>query len=77
MLELGIAKEEARIILPLNQYTEVYWTASFQAIMNFIELRDDPHAQFEIREYATCYERYDVRTFSRKLQKSGWMFTRQ
>jgi len=52
LLELGVAKEQARIILPLNQYTEVYWTASFQAIANFIELRDHPHAQYEIREYA-------------------------
>lgn len=52
LLSLGVAKEQARIILPLNQYTEVYWTASFQAIMNFLDLRDDPHAQWEIREYA-------------------------
>jgi thymidylate synthase (FAD) len=52
LLELGVAKEQARIMLPLNQYSEIFWTASFQAIMNFIELRDDPHAQWEIREYA-------------------------
>lgn len=52
LLDLGVAKEQARIILPLNQYTEVYWTASFQAVANFIELRDHEHAQFEIREYA-------------------------
>lgn len=49
---IGVAKEQARILLPLNIYTEVYWTASFQAIMNFLDLRDDPHAQWEIREYA-------------------------
>lgn len=52
LLELGIAKEQARIFLPLNQYSEIYWTASFQAVMNFISLRDDAHAQWEIREYA-------------------------
>lgn len=52
LLELGIAKEQARILLPLNQYTEIYWTASFQAIMNFIDLRDEPSAQWEIRQYA-------------------------
>ena len=39
--DLGVAKEQARVILPLSQYTEVYWTASFQAIMNFIELRNE------------------------------------
>lgn len=52
LLDLGVAKEQARMMLPLNQYTEVYWTASFQAIMNFIELRDEATAQWEIREYA-------------------------
>lgn len=52
LLELGVAKEQARMILPLNQYTEVYWTASFQAIMNFIELRDEATAQWEIQQFA-------------------------
>ena len=52
LLDLGVAKEQARILLPLAGYSEVYWTASFQAIMNFIELRDEPTAQWEIREYA-------------------------
>ena len=52
LLSLGVAKEQARILLPLAGYTEVYWTASFQAIVNFIELRDEPTAQWEIREYA-------------------------
>lgn len=52
LLRRGVAKEQARCILPLNQYTEVYWTASFQAIVNFIELRDEKTAQVEIQEYA-------------------------
>ena len=52
MIEAGMAKEQARIMLPLNQYTEVYWTASFQAIMNFIELRNEKTSQWEIQEYA-------------------------
>lgn len=52
LLELGVAKEQARILLPLNQYTTVIWTASAQAVLNFIELCDDVHSQFEIQEYA-------------------------
>ena len=52
MIDAGMAKEQARIVLPLNQYTEVYWTASFQAIMNFIELRNEKTSQWEIQEYA-------------------------
>ena len=52
LLDMGVAKEQARALLPLSCYTEFYWTASFQAICNFIELRDKPDAQWEIREYA-------------------------
>ena len=52
MIESGVAKEQARIVLPLSQYTQVWWTASFQSVMNFIELRDEPTAQVEIQEYA-------------------------
>ncbi len=52
MVNSGMAKEQARIVLPLSQYTLVWWTASFQSVMNFIELRDEPTAQWEIREYA-------------------------
>ena len=57
LLELGVAKEQARIMLPLSQYTECYWTASFQAIVNFIELRDENSAQWEIREYAKALKK--------------------
>jgi len=52
MINAGVAKEQARVLLPLSQYTEVYWTASFQAIMNFIELRNEKTSQWEIQEYA-------------------------
>ena len=52
LVNLGVAKEQARSILPLSQYTQVWWTASFQSIMNFIELRDEKTAQVEIQEYA-------------------------
>jgi len=52
MLRRGMAKEQARTILPLTLYTEVYWTASFQAVMNFIELRNEKTSQIEIQEYA-------------------------
>ena len=48
----GVAKEQARMVLPLALYTEVYWTASLQAVAHFLNQRLDPHAQWEIREYA-------------------------
>ena len=52
LLNIGVAKEQARMILPLNMYTSVMWTMSFQALANFIELRDEPTAQYEIQLYA-------------------------
>ena len=52
MIDAGMAKEQARCILPLTLYTEVYWTGSFQAVMNFIELRNEKTAQIEIQDYA-------------------------
>ena len=48
----GIARELARINLNLNYYTEWYWKTNLHNFMNFLSLRADPHAQFEIREYA-------------------------
>ena len=62
MVQTGMAKEQARVVLPLSQYTEVYWTASFQAIMNFIDLRDEKTAQWEIQQYAKCLKEmmYDI-----------------
>ena len=52
LIDMGMAKEQARCVLPLTLYTEVYWTASFQAVMNFIELRNEKTSQIEIQEYA-------------------------
>jgi len=54
LLDLGVGREIARTVLPLNFYTEVIWTASLQAVMNFILLRDHEGAQQEIREYAVA-----------------------
>lgn len=48
----GLAKELARIILPVNVYTEFYWKIDLHNLLHFIRLRIDAHAQYEIREYA-------------------------
>jgi len=52
LLDLGVCKEQARMVLPLSLYTECYWTASLQAVMHFLELREDHHSQWEIQQYA-------------------------
>jgi len=52
LLEMGVGKEIARSVLPLNFYTEVVWTASLQALLNFITLRSHEGSQYEISLYA-------------------------
>ncbi len=51
-LELGVAREQARKDLPLCTYTEAYWKIDLHNLMNFLRLRMESHAQYEIREYA-------------------------
>ena len=63
LLDMGVAKEQARSILPLTVYTKVWWTASFQSIMNFIELRDEKTSQVEIQEYAKALKEIMLETF--------------
>lgn len=52
MVEKGLAREVARLNLPLALYTEWYWQIDLHNLFRFIQLRADPHAQHEIRLYA-------------------------
>lgn len=52
LLELGVCKEQARGILPQTMFTTFWATVDLRNLLHFIELRDDDHAQKEIREYA-------------------------
>lgn len=47
-----LARELARINLTLNTYTQWYWKVNLHNLLNFLRLRADPHAQYEIRAYA-------------------------
>tara|TARA_A100001015_G_C14977237_1_gene707833 strand:+ start:70 stop:1017 length:948 start_codon:yes stop_codon:yes gene_type:complete len=49
----GLARELARMNLTLNSYTQWYWKTDLLNLLNFLALRADSHAQFEIREYAS------------------------
>lgn len=49
---IGITRELARMNLTLNYYTEWYWKVNLHNLLNFLLLRADPHAQYEIRVYA-------------------------
>ena len=49
---VGLARELARMNLTLNTYTQWYWKTDLLNLMNFLRLRADHHAQYEIRTYA-------------------------
>lgn len=52
LLEAGAAREMARMVLPVAQYTQFHWTINARSLLNFLQLRLDDHAQYEIRQYA-------------------------
>lgn len=52
LIDAGVAREQARNVLPLATYTEMYWKCDLRNLFNFLSLRLDAHAQQEIRELA-------------------------
>lgn len=52
LIEAGVAREMARGVLPVCQYTQFYWSVNARSLLNFLQLRQDGHAQYEIRVYA-------------------------
>jgi thymidylate synthase (FAD) len=52
MVEKGVARELARINLPLSLYTEFYWQMDLHNLFHFLKLRLDSHAQYEIRAFS-------------------------
>lgn len=56
--DFNLARETARQILPVGGYTECYWKADLKNFLHMARLRMDPHAQWEIQEYARAM--YDL-----------------
>lgn len=52
LVQHGVAPEQARIVLPVSMYTEFWMTGSLAAMARVVGLRIDPHAQWEVQEYA-------------------------
>lgn len=50
-IDSGIAKEQARMFLPVNIYSEMYWSCNARSLMAFLGLRDKDQAQWEIRQF--------------------------
>ena len=65
---LGLARELARMVLPLNFYSQWYWKVDLKNLLDFLNLRTDPHAQYEIRVYAEQIEKILEPMAPRNLQ---------
>lgn len=68
----SLARELARMNLPLNFYTQMYWKIDLHNLMHFLTLRADSHAQYEIRVYAEVMlkilERWVPHTYEAYMQ---------
>ncbi len=51
MIKNGVSREMARMVLPVNIYTEIYVNCDLRNLLNFVRLREDSHAQYEIQVY--------------------------
>jgi thymidylate synthase (FAD) len=58
LVEAGVARELARLAMPMGAYTEFYWTVNARSLMNFVSLRAAETAQREIRRYAEAVESF-------------------
>ncbi len=57
LVESGLRKEAARCVLPAGLRTTLYWSSNMRSIMNFMKLRLNKHAQWEMRELAKAMAR--------------------
>ena len=58
LVDQGVARELARLVMPMGAYTEFYWTVNARSLMNFVSLRAAETAQREIRRYAEACESF-------------------
>jgi thymidylate synthase (FAD) len=56
LIAKGVAKEQARNVLPVGIYTQFAWNVNLRSLFNFLSLRTDERAMWEIRQYAGCIE---------------------
>ncbi len=63
LLEAGVAREQARMVLPLATTTKIHMTGSIRSWIHFLELRDDGHAQKEIQIVAKEIKKHFVKQF--------------
>lgn len=73
--ELGVAKEQARVVLPQSIYTQWIWTGSLQAFLHVVDLRTKPDAQWETQQYGlavrTIVEEYFPVCLQKWVERAG------
>ena len=67
LVEMGVAPEQARAVLPQGTYTEWWWTGSLSAFARVYAQRSDPHAQWECQQYANA-----ISTIIQPLFPESW-----
>lgn len=80
LLQQGVAKEMARMVLPVNLYTEIYVNCDLHNLMHFLNLRLDSHAQYEIRVFAQAMFDIAKELFPWSMDAFGrykWVVTEQ
>ena len=63
LLDAGVAREQARMVLPLATRTKIHMTGSIRSWIHFLELRDDEHAQKEIQLVAKEIKKHFINQF--------------
>lgn len=63
LLDSGVCREQARMVLPLSTYTKVVMNIDMNNLLKFLRLRDDDHAQWETRQYAIAMRKIAERYF--------------
>ena len=72
MLNMGIAPEMARMVLPQSMYTEWYWSGTLYAFARVCNLRCKPDAQKETQNVG-----WDIDKYARKLFPASWRALRE
>ena len=63
LIEHDVARELARAVLPVSNYTEAYWKCNMKNFLHMVRLRADSHAQWEIQEYAKAMKKIMFESF--------------
>lgn len=75
LLEMGVAKEVARMVLPVGLYSSMYFTVNARSLMHFLGLRTAPNAMWEIKEIAKAME--ESFAIHMPMTYNAWVSTRR